>query len=245
MGQTGRKPGAPLARYPAGVGALLPLAMGGMWLWRRRAEPLVRAIGGWVLLTFVLIYLPTGLQRRLLSGLQVPLGILAGAATAWLLQRLPRARRPLAITVLLVLTVPTNVFLLRALQGAVDMGALYAFYTDDEAAALAWLEEHATQGDLLLASMDFSNFVPAHSDARVVHGHTSEVIDGARKLELAHQYFAGQRTLAELERALPGHHVTLIAVGPRERNLASAGGPELDGFDPVFVTDTVTLYAVP
>ncbi len=228
-----------------GLGLLLPLALAGMWRWRRRVEPLVWALAGWLLLALLVQLVPFSLSRRLLGGVQVPLGVFGGAAVAWLLARLPRARYPLALTALALLTLSTPLFLYRSLFAATERGAEFAFYSADEAAALDWLAAHSTRQDVVLASIPFSNWVPVYSDARVVHGHTSEVIDGPAK-EKAIAGFYGNTLGAEARSAfLSREGVSLIVYGPREQALAGQRAPPLASFPPIFSTTQVVIYHLP
>ncbi len=181
-----------------GLGALFPLALLGAWTWRRRTEPLVWALWGWLLMAALLVYAPINLQRRVLGGVQVPLGILAGVGVTTLLAWVPRRRHLLVVAVLMLLLLPTDLLLLQRAFTLTPLSEPMLFYSDDESAALEWLRLNAGRQDVLLASAEFSNFVPALSDVRVVHGHLSEVIRVQDKDAWVLAYYRGELSLGRL-----------------------------------------------
>ena len=50
-----------------------------------------------------------------------------------------------------------------------------------EAAAAAWLGDHSTVQDVVLASTEFANPLAGAIDGRVVHGHIVATLHSARK----------------------------------------------------------------
>lgn len=242
-------PSPPPLDYLFGFGPLLAFAVFGWWRTRGDADSTTAlhwVLAGWLLAAALLVYAPISLQRRVLGGVFVPLGALAGlGAAAFVALRATRAWRALA-TALVALTVfLTAPLLLLVLSQAPRELDTPAFYTRDEAAALDWLAGNATRDDVVLASETFSNWVPAHSSARVVYGHPYEVIDAARKQSYVEGFFGGTLTGSARQAMLHGQAVTLVVIGPREQALAAGtAGPDTADLLAVFTTETVVIYAL-
>ncbi|MEK7276884.1 MAG: hypothetical protein AAB427_06010 [Chloroflexota bacterium] len=84
----------------------------------------------------------------------------------------------------------TNVILLAALFSAPKQADPAVYLTDDEAAALRWLDTQTDGADIVLADARLGNFVPGWTGARVVYGHPMETIDATVKRAEVDSYFA-------------------------------------------------------
>ena len=235
--------------YVFGFGLLLPLAAVGIWWWRGERGVWFWGLVTWLAMTLLLLYAPVSLQRRMMSGVQIAVGPLAGMGVAavlgWLKQPLVRL---LALAGLALGLFNTALFLTLLLSLGAQQQPLepLTFYTQDERAALDWLAENTASDDVVLSSVTFGNFVPAYSAARVVYGHPLEVIRGEEKLRWVEGYFAGTLGEDDLRALLDGQGVDYVVWGPREQALQGSGpGPDLGGFAPVFENMTVTIYAIP
>lgn len=51
------------------------------------------------------------------------------------------------------------------------------YLTNDEIAALQWLQQHTTSADVVLADIEFGQFVPVWSDARAYIAHWAGTLD--------------------------------------------------------------------
>lgn len=234
-------PSPPVWDYLLGAGALLPLALLGFWHTRDSDSVLPWALLGWLAAAAVLIYIPHPLQRRFAGGAGAPLGALAGLGLAALLRTSSRPRRLATVGAGGLLILPTNLMLVAALALAPARGGAYVYLSSDEAAALAWLGDNVTRSDVVLASPELGNFVPAHSAARVIYGHPFETIAAAqRKAEVA-AYYASE--MDEVAGWFVMNGITYVIVGPRERALG-AHPPRLpaDAFV-VFESGSVRIYA--
>lgn len=132
-----------------------------------------RFLAIWAAAGALLIYLPVVYQIKLLSGWQFPLALLA--ADAWhdgLRPLLQRARlRTVGAIAGVVLVAGTNAYLFT--WRFVDLRRHSApYYLErDEVTALAWLAEHSTPGDLVLAREDIGRFVPNYGRTRSFLAH--------------------------------------------------------------------------
>lgn len=136
----------------------------------------------WVVIGFLLAYMPTVYQVKMLVGLQMPIAILA--AGAWhrrveprllpLLDGLPSMRwLPVPVTVMIIagLCVPTNLYLYAWRIVELRRHEAPFFLHVDEAAALDWLARHGTRDDVVLSTLDVGRFVPSYGASRAYLAH--------------------------------------------------------------------------
>ncbi|MEX2161938.1 MAG: hypothetical protein WD751_08495 [Anaerolineales bacterium] len=220
----------------------LPLAVWGAYCTFTRGTNGSRLLAVWLLVGIILIYVPFGLQRRLISGLFIPVAGLAATAFARLELR-PSFRR-FAATALFALALPTNA--IRAIGSVAAVAENDSRFTlsVQELEAFTWLEGTALPGSLVLASPDSGLLLPAYAPVRVVYGHPLETIDAdARHAEVT-AFFSGALDQAAEIDYLEEWGVDYVLYGPRERQLGSL--PELPGWQLVFdQDDLIQIWAHP
>ncbi len=225
-----------------GYGLVGLLAMGGgWWIVRRRAAAGEWLVFWWAMTGLILLYLPFDLQRRLMTGLHLPLCILAAIGLQrWLGQSLlkPSQRRLMTTTVVTIGALGTlfvwSLPLLATRQSpeTSDTTALL-FIRPEEATAFAWLRENTTSGDVVLASPRLGMLIPGQTGARVFYGHPFETIAAKQKKALAEAFYRGK-----IETVSPA--VDFIIYGPDERKL---GQPQdLANWSVVFSVDNLVIY---
>jgi hypothetical protein len=143
---------------------------------------------------------PFALQRRFVTGLHVPLTLLATLGlTRFLWPRLPARRRGLVTSLLIGFTALTNLFVpLVAVTGV--------------AAHTAWT-------DTVLAPPDAGEFIPAWAGNRVVYGHPFETIDAATKEAEVNHFYSPTATAAERRALLDRYGVRYVLVTTPEASL--------------------------
>jgi hypothetical protein len=229
-----------------GYGLVVVLAVVGGWLIMTRGkDPGEWLVLIWAVVGLLLVYLPFfDLQRRLITGLHIPLCILAAMGlTRWLARSSLklRQRRQVVIGVitvgllgtLLVWCIP--LLALTTQSPTTSETTALLFIQDDEAAALTWLREHTTSDEVILASPRLSLFIPTHTQARVFYGHPFETIEAKKKKAMVEAFYRG-----ESETLSPP--VDLIVYGPSEQKL---GKPSiLDTLPMVFSLNSLSIYEV-
>lgn len=166
--------------------ALLLALAGAYMVWKQRRVSLA-VFFAWLLVCLVLLYLPFGLQRRLVSGLYVPVMALAVFAAA---QLFSAARLRLALIGLVLLALPTNLFLLLGAAQAAQAQDAALYLESDELATYHWLDEHAPAGALVLAPARNSLHLPAFADVRVWYGHPFETVQAEQRQVEQDAFFA-------------------------------------------------------
>jgi len=245
--------------YVLGYGLLLPLALVGvMRLWRRRDRRGVFAIA-WVATVAVLIYLPIPLQRRMLEGVQVPLSVLAAQGLGGILASLRRSSllkrlrppgyplhklRLLLLNLLLVSTLPSNLYLVAGATLAAWQRHPSLFHPRTTVEAIDWLETHSAWTDTILSSYETGNYIPARIGHRVFWGHWSGTAWYAQKRRLALTFF-GERTDDAWRIAfLREYGIRYLFYGPEEKALGAFDPTGKPYLTPVFSNGRVTVYEV-
>lgn len=227
---------------------LLFLAMVAAWrFWRERNSLDSDAFDAWLvplawaLTALILVYFPFNLQRRFITGLYVPLSVLAVWGLEWLSKGKPRRLWMLAI-LLFILVLPTNLFLLlTAHYGLLNHDPLIVL-RQDEYQVLQWLEEHTPQDALVLASPGSGLFIPAHSGRRVIYGHPYETAQAQDEKQAVLDFYSSNINITQKRDFLLLRGVDYVLFGPQEHALGEL--PNLPELSPVFRSGEVALYAV-
>jgi hypothetical protein len=227
--------------YAIAYGFVLVLAVGGTVLAIRRRSKADLFLLAWVLVNCLLLYAPFSLQRRLVTGLHIPLCILAAMALSrYVLPRFSLARKTMILGALIVLIMPSNLFVLMAsMAGAAQQDPRLYLY-QDEMEAMAWLEENTQPTDIVLASPEMGLFIPAWAGNRVLYGHPFETIKAEEKKALVEEFFRegiGSRAGREIVWL---YHPVYVFYGPRERELGEPTS-EYGTLTIVYQNESVTI----
>ncbi len=220
-------PSPPFLDTLLGLGVWLPLAFAGAWrTWKtdqRTSRAFAVALVVWILLTLLLMYSPYPLQRRFVGGVFVPVAILAGLGVYWLLTSLVGLRRVLVLAALIVFGFSTNALIMLVTFTAPRQADTKMYLTNDEAAALNWLEPQVSPDDVVLADARLGNFVPGWTGARSVYGHLIETMNADEKRAEVTSYYAQGPDAELLER----YHVQYVIGGdaPMDWRVVFESGP--------------------
>jgi hypothetical protein len=198
----------------------------------------------WTAFTVASLYAPFALQRRLVTGLHLPVAILAVVGlTRVIWPRLGR-RRAWATAATLVLAVPSTVVLLIVGVAGPARHEWPLFTTTDVWSAIAYLRENAP-ADVVLAAPETSLFIPAWAGSKVIYGHPFETIDAAQKRAAVEDALQGRSDVADLVRQ---YGVRYVFVGPLERAYGLIGGMSAAQlavrWTAVYSNAEVTIYRV-
>jgi hypothetical protein len=230
------------------------------WIYAvRQREPGLLFLALWLVSVPLLIYAPTIAQRRLIESWQIVLSVMAGYGLivvilpafrrARLVQRLARSRPRVirrwqrwTIGVVVVLLVPTYVFLIVGnVMSALTHDKLY-YYDRDLLAAAEWLEQHGSYDDGVLAAYSTSTIIPTIADVRVLAGHHTETAwVEERKTEIQKFFQAG--TPDEWRRdLLKRFGLTYVLYGLDERALGDFDPAQAIYLREVFSAGNIHLY---
>jgi hypothetical protein len=136
----------------------------------------------WAVAAFAVSYAPIfAFQRKLLMGEDIPLCLLAGAASVYLVRRFAPRARAVLLTVLVLATIPTcALFVYRdctyvmANRSATNLAP---FLGGDEIDTLGWIRSHTQPDDGILGFPNLMVFVPGYCDRAVYAAHWDETPD--------------------------------------------------------------------
>lgn len=238
-----------LLDFVLGYGLVGLLAIVGGWIITQQSqsqlspEPGEWLVFWWAIVGILLVYLPFELQRRLITGLHIPLGILAAIGLSrWLAKgQLGLSRRRQITVVVITLGAVGTLFvwtipLLATLQSPItsETSALL-FLRQEEVAAFTWLKENAAAGNVILASPRVGMFVPGQAGTRVFYGHPFETIEAKKKKATVEAFYRGDMDIVP-------PFVDFIFYGPSEQGL---GQPALLSTLPVvFSQNNLIIYKV-
>jgi hypothetical protein len=172
----------------------------------------------WVAVVPLLVYLPFNLQRRLVEGVQVPLSLLAALGVSSF--RLQGFRLRVVVGVLLVLGLSLTNVMLVAGNCLALRGQPAPIYRDaGEVAALDRLNAQVESGDVVLATYETGNYLPARTRARAFVGHGSESVRAGEKKALVARFFSATTDDAWRRQLLMQYGVDYVFWGPAERTL--------------------------
>lgn len=232
-------PSLPPWNYALGYGLVLVLALGGIAVAARCRQPLF--LLSWVGSAAVLLYVPFALQRRFITGLHVPLALLAALAVEQLLWPRVRPRRRGTVTAALVaFTALTNLFVPLVAVAGVARGQPPLVMSRGEAAACAWLHQHTAWTDTVLAPAQVGQFIPAWAGNRVVYGHPFETIEAETKLAQVTRFYSAAATPAERRALLDRYGVRYLVVTAPESGLDATAL----GLSPAWMGEGVIVYRV-
>ncbi len=240
-------PAPPVLDLILGYGLVGLLAIAGGIVVARQRDHAGLALLAWGVTTLILVYMPFALQRRFLTGLGVPLGILASVGLArWLRPRLPAARARLVTGLTIGLGLVGNLFLLLVLiLGVLSREAqpdLFArlYLSRDEMQAMKWLLARP-QNEVVLASPRTGMFLPGQAGVRVVAGHPFETADAEVKQAQAEAFFRNQLAGKQCQDIQVWYDIRYVFVGPAEQALGG-GNACLSGVVPVYRQGKVAIY---
>jgi hypothetical protein len=147
-----------------------------------------------------------------------------------------------ASVALVVVVIPTNLYLYA--WRFVDLGRHQAPYTldRDEVAALDWLNANAAPEDVVFASLELGQFVPAHTGASAFLAHWAQTVDFFTKRDQVAAFYAGELAPAVEQALLDDYSVDWVIFGPGERTLGPRTAPPA-GFASAWQQGDVTIYA--
>ena len=210
----------------------------------------------WFWANFLLIYLPTNYQIKMLNGWQIPISLLATRGlfeyVVPLAEKLFRERqwnwradslRRAGVITLVLMVLPTNLYLWT--WRFVDLRRHdYPYYLHtDEISALQWLEADGGPDDVVLSSLTIGQYVPALTGKRAFLAHWAQTLDFYGKSEMVDEFFAGGTSDERRAQIIGQYGVKYVFYGPVEQR--ASGGFE-PGASPmwveVFASPSVRVY---
>jgi hypothetical protein len=244
-------PSPPPFEYMVAFGVLIALAVPGvLWLLKNGINRRSVLLLAWPPSAAMMVYLPINVQRRLLEGVIVPLGILAAMGVIYLFETRSGGRlwtRVAAITLLAAL-VPSMLFLVVGEAAVVSQPGSTLFRSSDELTALQWLADHAPADSVVLSTRPPGMLLPAYAPVRVYVGHGPETIHSQAKTLEAIHFFGDGLIDDQRLKLLHANDIRFVWIGPEENALAcqtqGCFDPQRLGLTEVFRSGAVRIEEV-
>jgi hypothetical protein len=218
----------------------LLIALYSAWtaIWRDKGPSNV--LVAWLGFVLILIYLPIGLQRRMLTGFYIPL---AGLAVFGIDRLVKGGRRQAGLftTLVLLLTIPTNIIVLLAAWQGIQTRDPSLYVTRDEVAAMAWIAANTGSEAVILASPALGTLIPGQTGRGVIYGHPFETIGAPEAESQVTAFYNGAFDLVDANRLIIDEDVNYIFYGPREKALGDL--PQEHPWLRVFSQGDVEIFA--
>lgn len=230
----------PPLEYLIGYGVALPLALMGL-------RPLLRKLpwhgwllAGWLVFVPIAAYGPFPSQRRFLDGFWVVLSILA----VYLISIISPKQRKLALG-WITLAFPMTLFILTA-------GFLFSanpskplFRPAEEVAVFEYLAQNAQPWDVVLASDDTANPLPAWAPVRALNGHGPESLNGAALRERIACFYSSACAETERMALIQEFGIDYVIWGPSERELGDWDPNQWVELQEVFASGAYQVFRTP
>jgi len=215
----------------------------------------------WCVVNFFLLYIPTDFQIHMLSGWQIPLGILASDGLFYRLlpglskqnglksivrKFFPNLRsagvRWILVIALLFSVLPTNVYLLIwRIREVLRVEHTHYLYRD-ELEALKWLEENTHPSDIVFADLTVGMHIPGVAGNRVYLGHWAGTVDFYTKQSNVTAFFQKETPEEERWSILNEFGVDYIFYGREERALGGLDPSQLPYLTLAFEATDTRIY---
>jgi hypothetical protein len=217
---------------------LLPGVWGLLWALKEGGDRWLFPVA-WVLAVPLLLYMPFNLQRRMIAAVQVPLALLAAVALrAWFRDRKRIQSGYVALAAL------SNLLLVAGSLGPISQGTPPIYRPGAEIEAFQWLNAHAVPDDIVLASFEVGNAIPAWTDLRVFAGHGPETLDQAGKLAALHRFFQPDTDDGWRMSLLREFGINYVFYGPQEHTLGAWDPMTAPYLAPVYTQHGYAIFQV-
>jgi hypothetical protein len=213
--------------------------LAGIWVALRRRSREDLFLLSWVGSVVVLLYVPFALQRRFITGLHVPLVLLATTGLQQIIWPRLRPRRQTLFTGMLIgVAALTSAFVPMVSVFGAAQGQPPLVMAQEEFDAYTWLRDNTAWTDTVLAPPELGVFVPAWAGNRVVYGHPFETISADQKEAEVKRFYDARTTAVERKTLLDRYGVRYVLVPDSRLDMEALGMVE------VWSQEDVTLYRV-
>ena len=132
----------------------------------------------------------------------------------------------------------------RVARGDLRRAEIPYYLRTDEVDALNYLEQQVTGDDVVLASLDIGQFVPALTGARSFLGHWAQTLDFYGKTDSVKAFFSDATADDDRLALLRNYGVDYVIYSPQEAALGDYDPAAASYLDEVYSNDNVRVYAV-
>lgn len=233
------------------LGLVLPLASLGIYflIKHKKIDEKKSFLIIWLVVQFILIYLPISYQRRLIEGIQFPLVMLAVICFIYLWQNDKIKRIFSKFSVLIILF---SFLFLAGSNLTIIVLDLYIFqdqrflsYLDNQQVkAMEWFKDNTNKQSVILAQEIVANLIPAYSGRRVYIGHGVETPFYRQKKQEVSWFFKDNGQDQKKYNWLVKRSIDYIFYSDWEKKLGDFNPSQKTYLKAVYSDQLVTIYQV-
>lgn len=184
-----------------GYGLMIPLAVIGVIKGRATKRAAVSFLVCWILVVTMAMYIPgLNVQRRLLSGLHIPMAVLTAIGLFWLVNKAaPAGGHKRFAVALIALLSTTNAQFIRSASSHIitpDRWDAEMYASADTMRVSTWLHHHSSIDEVVLANYYHSNMLVGLIGRPMAYAHTSQTVHYLQRKQ-DWQLFSQATTTAE------------------------------------------------
>ncbi|MEN6434588.1 MAG: hypothetical protein ABFD58_02095 [Anaerolineaceae bacterium] len=228
----------PITDYLLAWGWTIPFVIMAIVKMVKKEIPVQYFLLAWLLVIFPLIYFPVNIQRRLAEGVWVAFILLVLLVVEnW-------KRSKVILSLLLVFSsLPYISILAGGIKGALDPFTP-VFRPAQEVTVFEKLAQNAHARDVVLASYQISNALPAWAPVRVLSGHGPESIDANSINQEVMNFFSDSYSQTEQIQFLMKYEISYVIWGPDERALGEWNPTSSHYLQLIYDANDYALYKV-
>ena len=225
--------------YLLAYGLLFPFALAGIGRALQQNRWSGYLLTAWLIILPALAYAPTNLQRRLPEGIWVVIVILA---VIFLSYRSKNGQR--WIRVIFCISFFPALLLIAGGLITVWQPGIPLYRPVGEVDMFNYLAGHTTSGQVVLASFDTSNALPAWAPLKTIIGHGPESIHLKELMPLVEQFYSSSSSDQARELLLEKFGIAYVLWGPAEQALGSWNPAEAGYLKKVYQESGFSIFEV-
>jgi len=196
----------------------------------------------WLILSFALAYSPVTVQRRLIEGIWVVMVVLMLSGYQWLRLSRPDKKWGWCLPLIGMIAIPSTCILLAG-GGMTALTPMQpVFRPAAEIGSFEFLGSYAQPKDVVMASYETGNAMPAWAPIRVLVGHGPESADFEKFKNIVESFYDGSQDDTERQMIVDEYHVRFVYWGPDERKLGDWNPSQSTWLTQVFDYNGYAVY---
>lgn len=224
--------------------------LGASLLWRKKALNNDHyVLFAWIVAVFFLLYAPLNFQRRMISGVHVPISVLATIGILYVYKLIKnnylwQQFRYILATIFIFFLTSSNLFHVSADIVTYNQQNEPAYISNDEIFAHNFLKSLTNRGVVLNAMPSDYNTIPAFSGMNVYIGHVIETPYSKLRQSESAQFYKENLPQDQEINFLHDRGINLLYYGPKEKNLGTYSPNEKKYLKKIFENSAVSIYSV-
>jgi len=209
----------------------------------------------WLVIQFLLLYIPLPWQRRLMQGLQIPMIILAVFGLYYLYHYLKNKlsfrnfdfwvnNKYLLIILFVFFMTSSNIYNLVRDFGIFNQGYKSFYISEDRNDAYLWMKNETTVDDTILTDLHDGDIIPGRIGRKIFVGHAVETLFFISKAQTM-AWFFGTNNLDEKKQGfLEYNKIAYVFFTPETDDLGDFKPEEKEYLEIVYKNKEVQIYKV-